>query len=320
MRTLIAFVLMLLYSVCGAQAAEAKMEKQKTAVVVAAFGTTYDKGLSSLLKITEDIRAQAGDSPVRLAFTSNIIRKIWHGRLNDAAYRQAHKNVPEYLYSVKNVLGTLGDLQDEGYRTIVIQPTYIYAGEEFSDLRSYAEGLNGIKTMKDRWKPFETIVVGDPATGFYGYREDLKKFAVALKPDVEEAAKAGAALVYMGHGNENLSTGIYFELEHVMRELYPQIVTVVGTVEGHPDLNDAVNKLKAAKAKKVIIKPLMIVAGDHANNDMASDEDDSWKSVLARNGFSVTADITGLGENPLIRKIYVDNMLSAAKSAGIELK
>lgn len=320
MRTLFAFVLMLLYSICGVQAAEVKMEKEKTAIVVAAFGTTYDTGLSSLIKIAEDIKAKSGDAPVRLAFTSNIIRKIWHGRQNDTAYREAHKSVPEYLYSIKNVLGTLGDLQNEGYRTIVIQPTYIYAGEEFADLRAYADGLNGIKTMKDRWKPFKTIVVGDPATGFYGYKEDLIRFAEALKPDVDMAAKAKSALVYMGHGNENLSTGIYFELEHVMREMYPDVQIFVGTVEGHPSLDDAVAGLKAAKAKNVIIKPLMVVAGDHANNDMASDDDDSWKSVLEKNGFKVKADITGLGENPAIRNIFVQNMLKAAKSADIELK
>ena len=320
MRTVILSALMLLFTVHGVFAMESDMEKQKTAVVVAAFGTTYDSTLSSLLKITEDIQKVSGECPVRLAFTSNIIRKIWHGRKADEAYKKAHKEVPLYLYDVKNVLGTLADLQDAGYRTVVVQPTYVYAGEEYSDLQEYVRGLLSIKTLKDKWRPFDKIALGVPVTGAYDYKDNLETFAKALKKDAEAAAASGSALVYMGHGNEHLSTGIYFELEIVMNKMYPNVKTFIGTVEGHPDLDDVVANLKAAKAKKVMLKPLMIVAGDHANNDMASDEDDSWKTVLTKAGFKVTPVIEGLGENPLVRAIIVDSMKKAAADNGIELK
>lgn len=319
MRTLIMSVFLMLLSVCGVSASENIMEKEKTAVVIAAFGTTYDSGLSSLLKTAEELEKLAGKSPVRLAFTSNIIRKIWHERKDDAQYRKEHKNVPEYLYDVKNVLGTLADLQNEGYRAIVVQPTYITSGEEYSDLLAYVDGLNGIKTMKERWKPFQMIAVGRPLTGAYDYKEDLSVFADALADDVKAAAKSKSALVYMGHGNEHLSTGIYFELEIIMNEKYPETPVFIGTVEGHPDLGDVMKKLKASGKKSVMLKPLMLVAGDHAANDMAGDEDDSWKVILSKAGYKVTPVIEGLGENPLIRKIITDGMTKTAAEAGIKL-
>lgn len=325
MRTFITSVIMLLLAVSGAFAAEMNMEKEKTkeknAVVIAAFGTTYESTLDSLLKIEQDIKAAVGkDVPVRMAFTSNIIRKIWHERNGDAAYKAEHKDVPSYLYDVKNVLGTMADLQNEGYRNIVVQPTYLTSGEEYSDLKAYVDGLDGIKTLKDKWKPFSKLATGKPITGDYDYHEDLEAFAKALKKDVDLAAASSSALVYMGHGNEHLSTGIYYELEKLMNEMYPKTKIYIGTVEGHPDMDEVVGKLTAAKVKKVTLKPLMVVAGDHANNDMAGDEEDSWKTVLVKAGIKVMPVLEGLGENPMVRKIVVDNMLKAAAEADIKLK
>lgn len=325
MRTFIASVIMLLLAVSGAFAAEMNMEKEKTkeksAVVIAAFGTTYESTLDSLLKIEADVKAAVGkDVPVRMAFTSNIIRKIWHERQNDAAYKAQHKDVPAYLYEVKNVLGTMADLQNEGYRNVAVQPTYLTSGEEYSDLKAYVDGLDSIKTLKDKWKPFNKLATGKPITGDYDYHEDLEVFAKALKKDVDLAAASSSALVYMGHGNEHLSTGIYYELEKLLNEMYPKTKIYVGTVEGHPDLDEVVGKLKADKVKKITLKPLMVVAGDHANNDMAGDEEDSWKTIFVKAGIKVTPVLEGLGENPLVRKIVVDNMLKAAAEADIKLK
>ncbi len=124
-------------------------QKSKTAIVVAAFGTTYPKALKSLINVKEAIEKDFPSVEVKMAFTSNIIRKIWHKRQNDPKWKN-RKDIPSDILHVKGPLATIADLQDEGYRTIIVQPTHFYAGEEFMDLSSYINGLNSIKTLKKK--------------------------------------------------------------------------------------------------------------------------------------------------------------------------
>lgn len=105
-----------------------------------------------------------------------------------------------------------------------------------------------------------------------------------------------------------------------MRKIYPGVVTTIGTVEGYPAIEDVIETLKLYGVKKVILKPFMVVAGDHSINDMASDEDDSWKSILEKNGFEVIAVTKGLGENDNFANIFVNHAAEAAEDAGIVLK
>jgi sirohydrochlorin cobaltochelatase len=310
----------MLLSVSVLFASEAKMETPKNAIVVASFGTTYKSTIKSILQIAEDIRAAAPHTEVRLAFTSNIIRKIWHKRSKDEDYRKGNPDVPAYLYDVKNVLGTMADLQNEGYKNIVVQPTLLVNGEEYHDLSAYVNGLAGIRTIKMKWKPFHKIALGEPLTGSYDYHDRLEAFAKALESDVQRAEKSGSVLIYMGHGNEHMSTGIYYELELMMNKMYPQVQTLIGVVEGHPDVDEVLEKAERTGNKNVMMKPLMIVAGDHARNDMAGEEDDAWKVVFEKAGFTVEPVLEGLGENPEIRKIFVNHMLDAAEKGNIELK
>ncbi|PLX87454.1 MAG: sirohydrochlorin cobaltochelatase [Desulfuromonas sp.] len=300
------------------------MLSEKTAIVVASFGTSYPSAVDSLLAIVDDIETTYPGTPVQMAFTSNIIRKKWHGRAADQAYRTAHPEVPDYFYQIKNVLGTLADFQDQGYKTIVVQPTHLTNGEEYLDLQSYINGLLSIQTIKDRWRPFNYIALGRPLMGLGSpvvtNETDLQKLAAALQEDVALAKQQQAALIYMGHGNEHLSTGLYTAFERVMNVRYPQITTLVGLVEGHPDFTDVVAKLHQLPPKKVILKPLMVVAGDHASNDMAGDEPDSWASQLRSAGFDVTPIMHGLGDNAAVRTLFVDHLQDAATEAGIELR
>ena len=113
------------------------MQKEKTAIVVAAFGTSYPTAVNSLLAIVKEIEDAYPQIPVQLAFTSNIIRKKWHRRAADNNYRSANPAVPEYFYRIKNVLGTLADFQDQGYKTIVVQPTLLTHGEEYLDQQAF---------------------------------------------------------------------------------------------------------------------------------------------------------------------------------------
>ncbi len=300
------------------------MSKEKTAIVVAAFGTSYPKAVDSLLAIVRDVEAAYPDTPVQMAFTSNIIRKKWHRRASDTEYRSAHPEIPEYFYRIKNVLGTLADFQDQGYKSIVVQPTLLTHGEEYLDVQAYIDGLLSIDTVKERWRPFDKIALGRPLMGTWGdthpYEDDLEKLAATLAGDVALAEAQQATLVYMGHGNEHLSTGLYYELEELMNERYPQIRTLVGLVEGHPEFSEVLEKLQEVDNKKVLLKPLMVVAGDHATNDMAGEDADSWMSQLTAAGFAAQPIMRGLGDNAAVRQIFIRHLQDAATEAGIELR
>ena len=296
--------------------------ENKKAIVLATFGTTYITALKSITNIEDDVRKSFPGVEVRTAFTSNIIRKIWHKRRNDKKFMSESGDKYKEFLNVKGILATIAELQDDGYRTIVVQSTHIYSGEEFADLESYIHGLNSIKTLKAKYMPFEKLVVGRPALGTAGikhdYHKDLEIAAAALKSDVELAKKNGAALVYMGHGNEHFSTGIYAEFQQSMRKLYPDVKIYVGTVEGFPSIDNVATSLKKDKIKKVILKPMMVVAGDHANNDMASDEDDSWKSAISKLGIEVVPVLIGLGENKEWVAIYVQHIKDAIKDNSVD--
>ncbi|MDG3085108.1 sirohydrochlorin cobaltochelatase [Vibrio hannami] len=307
-----------------AQASDNAASEGETAIVLAAFGTTYNTAVGSLIGIQEEVQNAYPDIPVKFAFTSNIIRKIWHERDSDQQYKDAHPEIPENFYEVKNILGTLADLQNEGYKNIVVQTTLLTHGEEFIDLNAYINGLRSIETIKEKWKPFNTIAVGRPLMGTWGkgheYRQDLEKLTVALKDDVELAKKNNSALVYMGHGNDHLSTGLYYELGELMNEAYPEVKTYVGLVEGHPGFDKVLADMKKDGVNKVTAKPLMVVAGDHATNDMAGDEDDSWKVMLTKEGIEVIPVLEGLGSKDAIQKIYLQHLVDAANDAKLALK
>jgi sirohydrochlorin cobaltochelatase len=297
--------------------------KDKKAIVLASFGTSYPSALTAITNIRDEVQKAFPKVKVKLAFTSNIIRKIWHDRQNDKAFVKEHKDIPEDILLIKGPLATIADLQDQGYTTIIVQPTHIYYGEEYMDLTSYITGLNSIKTIKPKFMPFKKLMIGRPLLGKAGashdYHEDLIIAAKALASDVSLAKKKHAALVYMGHGNEFYSTGAYVEFQQALRKMYPDTSIFVGTVEGFPSLDNVVSGLTHMGIKKALIKPFMIVAGDHATNDMAGDEDDSWKSVIKSKGITVITVIRGIGENSDIAKIYVNHIKDVASDNHIEL-
>ncbi|WP_281492112.1 sirohydrochlorin cobaltochelatase [Desulfosarcina cetonica] len=235
------------------------------------------------------------------------------------------KGVPEEVLYVKNIIATFGDLQEEGYTDIIVQPTHMFFMEESSDLAAYVDAIRSIRTLKPKWRPFDKIALGRPALGTvgpqYDYHEDIERAIQTLAGDFALAKKNKAILVYMGHGNEHWSTGVYCETTKAMREMYPDVKTYIGSVEGYPAIDDVLRYLSAhAKGSKVMLKPFMIVAGDHATNDMASAEDDSWKTLIEKQGLKVMPVLQGLGTNDAFAEIFVDHIRDAAKDAGIALK
>jgi sirohydrochlorin cobaltochelatase len=305
--------------------AHEKPGKHGNAVVLASFGTAVPGALPGIFHIRDLMQKRFPETEVRVAFTSNMIRKIWHKRRHDEAFQKANPSIPKDVYLIKGPLATIADLQDEGYSTILVQPGLITLGEEYLDLVSYINGLNAIHTIKAKNQPFTRLVVSRPALGTMGpkhpYVDDINEVAKALAGDVEKAKKAGAALLYMGHGNEYFpSSGSYIQLVDVMNSLYPETKTYIATVEGFPGLETVMQQMKKDKVGKVLLKPLMDVAGDHAHNDMAGSGPDSMKSVLIKNGFQVTTVMQGMGQEDSFANVFVDHLAQTAIDYGVTLK
>ena len=298
-------------------------KEDKKAIILAQFGTSYPSALTAITNIQKQVQKAFPDVTVKMAFTSYIIRNIWHERQNDKKFLKENKNIPEEILHIKGPLATIADLQDKGYSTIIVQPTHVFEGEEYLNLKSCVNGLDAITAVRDRHKPFRKIVLGRPLLGKkgekYPYHKDLKTAAKAVKCDVTLAKKNKAALVYMGHGNECLSTGAYIEFQETLRKMHPDIHIYIGVVEGFPTLDYVVSGLVKDKIKKVVLKPLMIVAGDHASNDMAGDEDDSWKTAVKAKGINVVTEVQGLGENPEVSKIFIQHIKDVAEDNHIKL-
>ncbi|MDO5675817.1 MAG: sirohydrochlorin cobaltochelatase [bacterium] len=296
----------------------------RPALVLAAFGTTAQAGLKGLFGVEEALRQAFPNTPLKVAFTSNQVRRVWQKRALDASFRAQHAEIPAWLYEVQGPLAAIANLQDSGHGNIVVQPAHIVPAEEFHDLRSYVSSLVAIRTMKPRWQPFRTLVLGRPALGAYGlkrpYSENIAAAAKALAGDLDLAREKQAALVYMGHGNRYFpSGGMYLEFAAAMRQLAPDLSIHIALVEGFPALSEVLAGLKKQALRRVLLKPFLISAGEHAMKDMAGKEPDSWRRVLEQEGFEVLPVLQGLGEIPAFARIFARHAAEAAHDAGLEL-
>lgn len=303
---------------------EVKVE-HSSAIVLAMFGTSVESALPGLLNIKAAMEEAFPMTPVRIAFTSAVIRKLWRKRTLDPAYREAQPNLSPDVLKVQGPLAAIANLQDEGYTSIVVQSVHMAPAEEYTDLVHCLQALAAIDTASKSQGLFDHLVLGRPALGAYGgihpYGEDIRAVAHALKADVDQAVAAGSALVYMGHGNRRFSSaGSYLELAARMNQCYSKTLTCIGTVEGYPSLAEVIDTLHQAGAEKVLLKPLMVVAGSHAKNDMVGQSEHSWLSTLEREGFTVTPVVQGLGEQGDFARIFVRHTAEAAEDAGMVLQ
>jgi sirohydrochlorin cobaltochelatase len=298
-------------------------DEAKTAIVIASFGTTVPRAVGAISNINERVRQAFPETEVRLTFTSNIIRSIWAKRRPEAQ-KWLDQGIPAEILYVENIISVIGDLREEGYRNIIVQPTHMFYMEQSHDLHSYVQAFGSITTMKPRWRPFDKVVMGRPALGMpgdrYSYQDDIAVAVQTLSADAEQARRENAVLIYMGHGNEHWSTGVYAETQKMMKEAYPDVETIIGVVEGNPTMDDVLEQLSRSTTKKVILKPFMIVAGDHAVNDMAGPEDDSWLSVLRQKGYEVDAVLEGLGSNNGFADIFINHIRDVAADHNLELR
>lgn len=246
------------------------------AIVITSFGTSVPEARVSITAVEEALKSAAPDCVCVRAFTSSIIRRILAGR---------GENVPSVTQALERLCA-------DGARKVVVQPTHLLYGFEYDKLKAEADAFAA---------RFEQVTVGRP---LLANTEDIQRFAVGLSQTYPE--RDGEAVVLMGHGTEHFANAVYPALQTALH-LKGRDDLYIGTVEGWPSFDDVLNQLKE---RRVLLAPLMLVAGDHAREDMAGDSPDSWKSRLEQAGVSVTCSFTGLGMLPWVQEMYRERLLS----------
>ena len=276
-------------------------------LLVVSFGTSFNDSRAEDIKGIEDALAKAyPDWSVRRAFTAQII--INHVQARDDEV-------------IDNMQQALDRAVANGVKNLVVQPTHLMHGAEYDEM---TEAIDGYKDK------FESVAIAEPMLGEVGddatvINDDKKAITdEACKEagfdDMKAAADAGTAFVFMGHGTSHTANVTYDQMQTQMDNL-EFTNAFIGTVEGEPEdtaCDKVIEKVKEAGFKNVILRPLMVVAGDHANNDMAGDDADSWKSQFEASGDfdSVDCQIAGLGRLPAAEDLYVAHTKAAIDSLG----
>lgn len=282
-------------------------------LLVVSFGTSYNDSRVEDIKGIEDALQEAyPDWAVRRAFTAQII--INHVQARDGEV-------------IDNMQQALDRAVENGVKNLVVQPTHLMHGAEYDEMAEVLE------QYQDK---FESVAIAEPMLGEVGddatvINEDKAAVAQAVADaavqeagfdSMEAAAEDGTAFVFLGHGTSHTAKVSYSQMQTQMEELGFKNA-FIGTVEGEPEdtaCEAVIEKVKEAGYKKVILRPLMVVAGDHANNDMAGSEEDSWKSMFEASGNfdSVEAQIAGLGRIDAVKQLYVEHTKAAIDSLGTE--
>ena len=275
-------------------------------ILVVSFGTSFnDSRAEDIGGVEKALQAAYSDWSVRRAFTAQII-------INHVQARDDEK--------IDNMDQALERAVDNGVKNLVVQPTHLMHGAEYDEL------TEAVENYKDK---FESVKIAEPLLGEVGadetaINEDKAAVAEAITAEavktagfdsLDAAKEEGTAFVFMGHGTSHTAKISYSQMQTQMEQLGYENV-FIGTVEGEPEdtaCEAVIEKLKNAGYKKVILRPLMVVAGDHANNDMAGDDDDSWKSQFEASGVfdSIDTQIAGLGEIDAIQQLYVAHTQAA---------
>lgn len=256
-------------------------------LLVLSFGTSFnDSRRLTIGAIENDLETAFPDYSVRRGFTANIV--IDHVNRRDGE-------------KIDDIGESLDRAAANGVKNLVVQPTHLMNGLEYDELCG---------KIADYSDAFEKVVIGDP---LLTTDEDFQTVADAIVDWTKDYDDGETAIVFMGHGTEAESNAVYQKMQDLLTS-GGHTNYFVGTVEASPSLDDIIAAVKAGEYKKVVLEPLMVVAGDHANNDMAGDEDDSWKSAFEKEGYEVTCLLRGLGENETIRQLYVAHAQAAVNA------
>ena len=256
-------------------------------LLVISFGTSFNDSRRLTIGAIENALEEAfPEYAVRRGFTANIV--IDHVNRRDGIL-------------IDDIDKALERAVDNEVKNLVIQPTHLMNGLEYNEI---------VDKVAEYSDAFDKVVFGEP---LLTSDEDFKKVEQAIVDWTSEYDDGETAICFMGHGTEADSNEVYQKMQDLLTEDgYSNYF--VGTVEATPSVDDVLELVQAGEYKKVILEPLMVVAGDHANNDMAGDEEDSWKSVFENAGYEVECLLRGLGENEDIQQIYVEHAQKAIES------
>ena len=276
-------------------------------LLVVSFGTSFnDSRVADIKGIEDALQAAYPDWSVRRAFTAQII-------INHIQARDGEK--------IDNMTQALDRAVANGVKNLVVQPTHLMHGAEYDEM------CEAIEQYKDK---FESVSIAEPLLGEVGsdatvINADKEAVAKAITAaavadagfeSLDAAKDAGTAFVFMGHGTAHVAKVTYSQMQTQMQNLGYENV-FIGTVEGEPEetaCEAVIEAVKAAGYTNVVLRPLMVVAGDHANNDMAGSEEDSWKTMFEAAGFTVDCQIHGLGEIADVQALYVAHTKAAIDS------
>ena len=278
-------------------------------ILVVSFGTSFnDSRVADIGSVEKAIQTANPNWSVRRAFTAQIIINHIQARDNE---------------KIDNMEQALERAVTNGVKNLVIQPTHLMRGAEYDEL---------VEVVNDYEDKFESVAVAEPLLGKVGsnasvINQDKQTVAVAITAEavktagfasLEAAAEKGTAFVFMGHGTSHSAKISYSQMASQMEKLGYENV-FIGTVEGEPEetaCENVIDAVKDAGYSTVVLRPLMVVAGDHANNDMAGDDEDTWKSMFNASGNfeKIDCQIAGLGRIAAIQQMYVDHTAEAVAS------
>ena len=258
-------------------------DTNKKALLVISFGTSYADTREKTIDVSEKALAAAfPDYDQKRAFTSQII-------IDKLKKRDG--------IEIDNVTEAIEKIYVEGYGEVLIQPLHVINGAEYDDL---------VAELAPYAEKFAKFSIGHPILTSYDDYVAVVETVSAKMPELSE----NEAVVFMGHGTHHDANSAYAALDYIFKdEGYANVY--VGTVEGFPTLETVMKNLETDGIERVTLMPLMVVAGDHAQNDMAGDEDDSWKVILKGKGYEVDILLVGLGEMEGIHQLYIDHALAA---------
>jgi sirohydrochlorin cobaltochelatase len=253
-------------------------------LLVVSFGTSYnDSRRLTIGGIESRLEKDFPEWSVHRGFTSQII-------IDHVLRRDGEK--------IDNVTEALDRAIDNGVKTLLVQPTHLMHGFEFTDL---------VEELAEYADAFDKIIVGEP---LLSSDEDFSAVADIITEATKEYDDGKTAICFMGHGTEAESNEIYARMQNVLEDKGFENY-FVGTVEAEPSVEDVLEAVQQGGYERVVLRPLMIVAGDHANNDMAGDEEDSWKSVFEAAGFEVVCVVEGLGQLEGVQEIFSQHVQDA---------